>query len=536
MRGRGALRSLRRAGPPVLGAVGRGGRPPAGPAGRPAVVLRRGRAGHRHRRAGPRPLRRAGLRPPPDRPQPPRRGDARGRGARSSSRSSTRCPTGATVVFSAHGVAPAVRADAGRPRPAGHRRHLPAGRQGPPRGPPVRRRGLPRRAASATPATTRSSAPSARRPTRSTSSSDSDDVDRSADPPTPAAVAYLTQTTLATDEAAEHRRRPPATASRPRRARRATTSATPPRTARTRCGPSPAPATWCSSSGRRNSSNSTRLVEVAAPAGLPGRPRSRTRPSSTWPGWPAPPPSASPPARRRPSPRRTGSSTPLGALGPVEVEERPVTDRTRPLPPSPGGPLNAHPLAPEHAGSAPTCSARSWPAGSKFPLIVELEPLFACNLAARAAARSSTRPTSCASGSSVEDAVAAMEECGAPMVSIAGGEPLLHPDIDRMIARAAQAEDLRLPLHQRRAAEAQARPVHAVAVLLLGRPHRRPAGAPRRRRLPRRRLRRGGRRHQGRQGRGASRSRPTPPSSTPTRRRRCATCSTSSTTTSRSTP
>src|SRR5690606_8266380 len=34
---------------------------------------------------------------------------------------------------------------------------------------------------------------------------------------------------------------------------------------------------------------------------------------------------------------------------------------------------------------------------------------------------------------SVEDAVDAMEECGAPMVSIAGGEPLLHPDIDRMV-------------------------------------------------------------------------------------------------------
>src|SRR5581483_12142618 len=33
----------------------------------------------------------------------------------------------------------------------------------------------------------------------------------------------------------------------------------------------------------------------------------------------------------------------------------------------------------------------------------------------------------------VDDAVAAIEECGAPMVSIAGGEPLLHPDIDAMV-------------------------------------------------------------------------------------------------------
>src|SRR3954454_14003378 len=33
----------------------------------------------------------------------------------------------------------------------------------------------------------------------------------------------------------------------------------------------------------------------------------------------------------------------------------------------------------------------------------------------------------------VDQAVAAMEECGAPMVSIAGGEPLMHPEIDKMV-------------------------------------------------------------------------------------------------------
>ena len=46
-------------------------------------------------------------------------------------------PDGATVVFSAHGVAPAVRAEAAAPGPAGRRRHLPAGGQGPPRGAPL---------------------------------------------------------------------------------------------------------------------------------------------------------------------------------------------------------------------------------------------------------------------------------------------------------------------------------------------------------------------------------------------------------------
>ena len=48
-------------------------------------------------------------------------------------------PDGTTVVFSAHGVAPAVRAEAARREPQRHRRDLPAGREGAHRGPPVRR-------------------------------------------------------------------------------------------------------------------------------------------------------------------------------------------------------------------------------------------------------------------------------------------------------------------------------------------------------------------------------------------------------------
>ena len=62
--------------------------------------------------------------------------------ARSSSRRPRRCPEGAVVVFSAHGVAPDVHAEAQRPRPAHDRRDLPAGDEGAQRGAPVRRRGL----------------------------------------------------------------------------------------------------------------------------------------------------------------------------------------------------------------------------------------------------------------------------------------------------------------------------------------------------------------------------------------------------------
>jgi hopanoid biosynthesis associated radical SAM protein HpnH len=69
----------------------------------------------------------------------------------------------------------------------------------------------------------------------------------------------------------------------------------------------------------------------------------------------------------------------------------------------------------------------------KFPLLVELEPLFACNLACAGCGKIQHPTDILRRRLSVEDAVGAMEECGAPMVSIAGGEPLVHPQIDEMV-------------------------------------------------------------------------------------------------------
>ena len=70
----------------------------------------------------------------------------------------------------------------------------------------------------------------------------------------------------------------------------------------------------------------------------------------------------------------------------------------------------------------------------KFPLIVELEPLFACNLECPGCGKIQYPTEVLRKRVSVDEAVAAMEECGAPMVSIAGGEPLLHPQIGEMVA------------------------------------------------------------------------------------------------------
>src|SRR5947209_2241564 len=65
----------------------------------------------------------------------------------------------------------------------------------------------------------------------------------------------------------------------------------------------------------------------------------------------------------------------------------------------------------------------------RFPLIVELEPLFQCNLACSGCGKIQHPEHELRRRMPVQQAIAAIEESGAPMVSIAGGEPLIHPEI-----------------------------------------------------------------------------------------------------------
>src|SRR5579871_693981 len=69
----------------------------------------------------------------------------------------------------------------------------------------------------------------------------------------------------------------------------------------------------------------------------------------------------------------------------------------------------------------------------RFPLIVELEPLFACNLACPGCGKIQYPTEVLRQRLTPDDAIGAIEECGAPMVSIAGGEPLLHPQINEIV-------------------------------------------------------------------------------------------------------
>ena len=70
----------------------------------------------------------------------------------------------------------------------------------------------------------------------------------------------------------------------------------------------------------------------------------------------------------------------------------------------------------------------------KFPLLIELEPLFACNLKCAGCGKIQEPAHMLKQRMPVEQALAAVEECGAPMVSIAGGEPLMHPQVHEITA------------------------------------------------------------------------------------------------------
>ena len=70
----------------------------------------------------------------------------------------------------------------------------------------------------------------------------------------------------------------------------------------------------------------------------------------------------------------------------------------------------------------------------KFPLVLMLEPLFRCNLACSGCGKIQHPVDILQRNLTPEECFAAVEECGVPVVSIPGGEPLLHPQIDEIVA------------------------------------------------------------------------------------------------------
>jgi MoaA/NifB/PqqE/SkfB family radical SAM enzyme len=71
---------------------------------------------------------------------------------------------------------------------------------------------------------------------------------------------------------------------------------------------------------------------------------------------------------------------------------------------------------------------------SKFATVLQLEPLHTCNLTCTGCGRIREYSTSLRDVMPLNDCLAAAAECDAPMVSICGGEPLIYPHIEELVA------------------------------------------------------------------------------------------------------
>ena len=69
----------------------------------------------------------------------------------------------------------------------------------------------------------------------------------------------------------------------------------------------------------------------------------------------------------------------------------------------------------------------------RYPLVLMLEPLFRCNLACAGCGKIDYPSEILNKRLSYEDCMKAVDECGAPMVSIAGGEPLIHKEMRQIV-------------------------------------------------------------------------------------------------------
>lgn len=71
----------------------------------------------------------------------------------------------------------------------------------------------------------------------------------------------------------------------------------------------------------------------------------------------------------------------------------------------------------------------------KFPMVLMLEPLHACNLTCTGCGRIREYESTIKQKLSIDECLAAVDECGAPVVSICGGEPMIYPGMGELVAK-----------------------------------------------------------------------------------------------------
>src|SRR5262245_44057248 len=76
---------------------------------------------------------------------------------------------------------------------------------------------------------------------------------------------------------------------------------------------------------------------------------------------------------------------------------------------------------------------KKWEGIKRFPLVLMLEPLHACNLTCTGCGRIREYVSTIKQRLTVEQCLASVDECGAPIVSICGGEPMIYPDIEELV-------------------------------------------------------------------------------------------------------
>ena len=80
----------------------------------------------------------------------------------------------------------------------------------------------------------------------------------------------------------------------------------------------------------------------------------------------------------------------------------------------------------------------------RFPMVLMLEPLHACNLTCTGCGRIREYESTIKQKLPLEECLEAVDECGAPIVSICGGEPMIYPEIGELVAGDPGAQEAHL--------------------------------------------------------------------------------------------